>query len=197
MHLFSCSVESRTTVCVSKKVQCIGYDPPQLLYCLHLALARYCVFTSTCVQVAERERGRMRFGRVLLLASRSLVFFRILFQVVQAEQQWNPVASDEEDTRPWHFQRRAWRSHSRKRQRYERDCLKWRCLPFSGRDWKGWICTACGWGWKPPRKPLRNCRLGTRQEPQDAIMQKSNSCQMEQTRKVEDPAVPIEETALV
>jgi len=44
---------------------------------------------------------------------------------------------------------------------------------------------------------IRTCRLGTRQEPQDAIMQKSNSCQMEQTRKVEDPAVPIEEAAPV
>ena len=52
-------------------------------------------------------------------------------------------------------------------------------------------------GMEAPRKPLRTCRLGTRQEPQDAIMQKSNSCQMGQTRKVEDAAVPIEEAAPV
>ena len=46
----------------------------------------------------------------------------------QAELQWNANSPDE-DMRPCHFQRRSWRSHSRKRWRYEKENTGDGCVP--------------------------------------------------------------------
>ena len=96
--------------------------------------------------------------------------------------------------RPRHFQRRSWRSHSRKRRRYERERWRWLCPLCSVRDWRGWTCSTCGWEWKTQsgaQEALQDLPKKEQAETRDTTMPIGNPCLAEQTRKIESPRVPI------
>ena len=103
------------------------------------------------------------------------------------QQQWSS-APEEEDVRPWHHQRRSWRSHSRKRRRQERSYWRWQCPLCSGKDWRGWTCLTCGWEWSSSSNGLespQNLPTLIQAKNQDTEMQNSNPCLTEPTKQTE------------